>query len=519
MDKQLIKEIHLLNSKLHENSEKFRHSRPLIKSESRILLPEKKKHSFTTLYDLKDLLFIGAITESPVLMTGATDLGKTAIAKLVMNSLFGKEGEGWHKLNFDNDFSKDSYTDVKSEFFHESGKSLDDLYAGHEWLKFPGFIADELNRAHAKIATKALHIIKEKEVTLPHGKKVKTGFRLANGNTYQYQIAAINEGSEYTGIFEMDQALRRRTTIEIPINVFTPTSYDRLLIQRDGEVEFPNNENNLETVLKVLNKIKDVKVHPDAEMYLAYLEAFDFCKNSLTGEKGSIETKSGSYIHICSKPMKLAGKELDDAGMSCEYMRSFKRKDLCPYVKGITPGISKNILTVAKGLALVRATKFVELVHGSMAGESKRRLSYAVDDEGRFKESLQQYAGKTLGGKELAKAAIDKYINELEVELEDIESLVGFVGYSKIQISKAYVNKEFQDNKYEAVTDFAAQAKDKFEKGLEKIAGNLKEIFNGEGEHLDKLLDNPWMIRVIQPYVQTRKIREKEMKNIDEMYD
>ena len=530
IDKKIIQEMHKLNQFVHENSVEYYHTRPVVVSKSGIVLPSKSRHSFDIVYDLKDVLFIGAITENPVLLTGGTDIGKTILAKLMMNGLFGKEEEGWHRLDFDLDFGKDAYTNVKSDFFHETGKSLDDLYQLHDWMRLPGFIADELNRTHAKIAAKALHIIQEKDVTLPNGKREKVGYPInGNGTTYQYQVATINEGKDYAGVFEIDKALRRRTTIEIPMDIFPSTSFDRLLIQKNGleDIELKNGQNNLETVLKIFTAIgRNLSLHPTAEMFVAYLEAFDYCKNSLSGEKGGLDSRNGSLLHVCTQPVKIAGKSVgDDAGMSCEFIKSFE-DDLCAYVRGITPGISKNLISVARGFSMLRASKFVEMIAGFSEQENQKPLSYIVRNPKIFGDSLKQYTGLNSGMDEVAKAAVEKYLTNLEVEREDVEAAIGFVGYSKIGIAWPWVITHYQGNRYEAVKHFTREALNKFEEGLarpelEKLSDLLDGNVSTNGakgiEDYCKN-ENPWLWRVIAPYLKDANSSDMQ-KKIETLYE
>lgn len=526
LDKEIIQKAHSLRDIIHDNSAQYFHTLPLAISESGLILPNKTKHTFYTEYDIKDLLTIGAITQSPILLTGGTDLGKTTLARLVMNALFGKEEEGWHKIDLDTDFGKDAYANVDFSAITE-GKTLTELYKASSFLFLPGLILDEINRLHAKLGNKLLHFF-DKDITLPDGSRVKLGKQLGNGNTYQFQIAAVNEGGEYQGTFDMDKALRRRIVIEIPLDIFTPTPYDRLCIQKQGqkETELRNKTSNLETVLEIYKKTGSLQLHPTAEMFISYLEAFDYCKHSLTENKGGVDSKNGSVRHICAKPIEIGGQP-SPTEMGCEFLRTFEN-ELCPYVRGITPGVSKNLIAVAKGFALLRATKFVEMIAGHLAGKERSQLSYAIKNPEKFTESLQKYAGTDLTGKGLARAAVEKYFNSLEVERCDIEAAIGFVGYSKVGIAGPWIIKHYQGNRYEAVKSFSRQAREKFEEGLLKpevwligehksnwkdaiknIPGSDKERVMSELESYCKN-ENPWLWRVITPYLKDEETLGKD---------
>lgn len=507
MDVETIKSLHNLHDVVEKHTAQYFHTKPLVESTSSIVLPTAI-HSFEVTYGLKDLLLIGAVTESPVLMTGGTDLGKTTLAKLVMNALFGNEK--WHILDFDLDFGKDAYTDINSDFFHEKGKKLADLYSLHGWMLLPGFIADELNGAHAKVARKALHIIKEKDITLPDGRRAQIGHQLEDGGTYQFQIATINEGKDYSGTFDMDKALRRRTTIEIPMDIFKPTPTDRLLLQRSGRrIEYGKSENHLTQILQIFGKLNDMKVHPVAEMFLAYLEAFDYCKHSLTKEKCSIESKNGSIYHVCTQPIRIGESAATSAEpVGCVFLKSFAN-DMCPNVNGITPGISTNLVTVARAFAALRAVKFTELVAGFLVGQDTKPLSYKLNNSNLFRQSMEKYVGECSDDKKLAKKVVVKYIETLEVQQCDILAAAPFVAYSKLGISPVWILKHFQGNRFGAVSTFIREANIKFKEGLSRPEFEQSNDMNDSQKLSSTAItelkdycdaDNPWLWRVVSPY-------------------
>ncbi|MDP2907599.1 MAG: hypothetical protein Q8O03_06670 [Nanoarchaeota archaeon] len=516
LDKEIIRQAHEINKSLHENSSQYIHTRPVALSESGLILPGKVRHPFKITYDLKDLFTIGALTESSILMTGGTDLGKTTLALLAMNSLFGQEEKGWHKIDLDRDFGKDVYSKVDFSALTE-GKTSEELYTATRFLYLPGLILDEINRLHAKLGNKLLHFF-DKDIALPNGQRIKLGAALDNGKTYQFQIAAINEGDEYEGVFDMDKAMRRRTVIEIPMDVFTPTEEDREIIrgQESKDVQLKNETNHLEKILQVYKMVKKIPLHPTANMFVAYLEAFDYCKNSPTKEKGGVASRNGSVYHICTKPVRVGGQASPSDLIGCEFLRTFEN-ELCPYVKGLTPGVSKNLISVAKGFALLRATKFVELIAGYL-GREQETTNYAVKDPEKFKQSLKQYSNTNHEGKELAKAVIEKYFRNLEVEIGDVESAAGFVGYSKMGISNLWTLKHYQGNRYMAVKNFCREAREKLEEGLVRPEmSELVTLLKGEGnqkqvQEVKAYCDsqNPWLWKTLTPYL------NKEKKSVDE---
>ena len=313
--------------------------------------------------------------------------------------------------------------------------------------------------------------------------------------------------------------------IEIPTDIFTLTSYDRLFIQKQGkkEIELRNTRNNIEQILRIHQQLEaNLTLHPLAEMFVAYLEAFDFCKNSLTGEKMGVASRNDSVRHICTQPVQLGGVAVAGGSIGCEFLKMFDN-DLCPYVRGLTPGVSKNLRSVAKGFALLRATKFVEMMVGYLNQQWEQPLSYAIKAPEQFTASLQKYTGETATGETLIRSTLDKYLSRVEVEKEDIQAALGFVGYSKIGLASLWTEKHYQGNKFEAVRTFCREADTKFKEGLERPElQNIASLLEGQGtpEELGKVKayceqHNPWLWRVLSPYLIKEQAREQRQRALE----
>ncbi|MBS3091254.1 hypothetical protein J4217_02285 [Candidatus Pacearchaeota archaeon] len=525
---KLLKKAHELNRRVHENARDYHNRNPLAVVDTQLILPTYQTFPFRVVHDLKDVLVVGALTQSSVLMTGKTDCGKTTLAKLVMNGLFGKQEDGWHRIDIDTDFGKDSVADTDFSIITEGKKISEGLYTAQGFLTLPGLIADEINRTHPAIANKLLHVF-DKDITLPNGTRVKLGQLYAEGKTYQFQIAAINEGANYSGTFGIDEALRRRTTIEIPMNVFRPTAFDKLLIQRDSnrQMLMRNEANYFPDVLEIHKYLEQgLPIHPTAEMFISYLAAFDFCKNSQTGDKSSVEDKSGSVRHVCNLPVNLGGQQVTGATMGCEFLRTFPN-ELCPHVKGISEGISTNLKAVAAGFALLRATKFTEMLMGSIDGKTASPLSYAIPDGNadKLKDSLRQYVGSNVPDSELYRRAIERYASELEIGIEDVCAAFDFVGYSKVGLAPMWVSKHFQGNRYAALGKFKSEAREKFQEGLSEpclqdlVALKEGKVTQETAARIKTYCDvnNPWLWRAVAPYLQEDK-PASTLGKLDQIY-
>ena len=525
IDRSIIKKAHELNHSMRIDTKDYIHNNPLASVNYELVLPDKTKHGFQLNYDIRDIMLLASLTQSSVLMTGGTDSGKTTLARLVMNSLFGKEDDGWHRIDFDLDFGKESYSDMDFGVITGGKKMSEGMYSISPFFKMPGIILDEMNRTHAQLANKAIHVF-DKDLTLPDGSRVKIGKEYDDGGLakrYQFHIAAINEGADYAGTFDIDKALRRRTIIEIPMDVFPPTRVDRKKLEEITvkELGLRNTENRFDTVLEIYKALTNgISMHPNARMFKAYMEAFDFCKYSLTGEKGSVASKNGSIHHVCTAPIKTQITQMNGETMQCEFLKTFEY-DMCPSVRGITVGVSKNMGNVARGFALIRATKFLEMCYAAIVkNEPEVALEFKVFNPEKFKESLQDYVGQKLEGTDLVKAATEKYLDKLEVEISDIEAAAAFVGYSKIGFAPSWTVKHFQGNQYGAIRYFLNNVKSKFEEGRARPElNNLGEVLQGKaspqvlkGIENYCMSENPWMWATIKPYLDGGKKEETQLQ-------
>lgn len=508
IEKKLIKDAHELNIALHENTAQYLHSTPVILADHYLALSQQAtRHAYKIVYDIKDPCFIAAITQSSILMTGGTDIGKTTLAKLAQNAFFGKEEEGWHRIDVDIDFSQDMYADKDFSVITAGKKLSEGFYTAQGFLGLPGLIVDEINRTHGKIGNKLIHIF-DRDVSLPDGKRVKVGFPINDESTYQLQIAAINEGDEYTGTFQLDKAMRRRTILEIPMDVFPMTDEDKMhnrhWMEEGRKIELRNTENRLATIVRLYQQLHTLPTHFVADLFHGYVESLDYCLYSETKTKAGIKTRSGTIEHICNQPPHAHGTT---PAVACPYLRSFEL-NMCPNVNAITPGVSRNLSAVARGFAVLRTTKFVELLASYLVGHSSAPLCYEIAHPERFTESLRTYTNTQLTGRDLARAALDTYIENLQVEGGDIEAALPFVCYSKFHIAEPWVLKHHHGNRHSALRFVMGQLKTKFEQGfLDPSLENIQHLLAGEGTDAELAAiqrycdsENPWLWKVLSPY-------------------
>ncbi len=416
-------------------------------------------------YDLFDLLLIGAITESSVLLTGRTDSGKTDLAKIVMNALFGPEEEGWHRLDLDIDFGKDDYMDVDLGVVKEGKKISEGMYSALPYLKLPGLITDEWNRAPPKIGNKMMHFF-DKDIKIGGGLRVKVGYPYGNGSRYFFLVAAINEGEDYEGTFPIDRAARRRAIIEVPMDNFAPTIEDRYRINaaRTGRLELQSAagltlEQKMEQLLAVKGEVEQIRVDSSAMLFLLYLQSMDHCVRSQTLSKLGVNFSEA----ICTKPTprRLAAAETGQpttGGGACHFFTFYN--GMCPAASAISEGTSINLLRVARGFAALRAVK------SGSAGENGEVLVYP----------------------------------------EDLMLAFPFVAYSKVGLSQPWVDKHFQGSLWLAINGVLAEATGKYERANTALQPQLDQLVKGKlsEEGLKAVLDfcandDPWFAKSLVP--------------------
>ena len=91
----------------------------------------------------------------------------------ILNSLFGEEEKGWHKIDIDIESGKDLVVETHLGAIVR-GETSDDLYTVNRALLLPGLITDELNRGHSKVVNSVMHIF-DKDITMQNGKRAKLG--------------------------------------------------------------------------------------------------------------------------------------------------------------------------------------------------------------------------------------------------------------------------------------------------------------------------------------------------------
>ncbi len=160
--------------------------------------------------DVRDLLLLGALAHTDVLLAGKTGSGKTKLATHVLTALFGVQG--YHSHTVLPSMNADDFADINFARM-KAGKLSSATEA--PGLRKAALLINEANRAPAVVLSLLIPLLdrdfRRNGVSLPVG--------VAHGDDrYHYRILTINEGEEYA-IFPLDPAVRDRAVLQIDLDM------------------------------------------------------------------------------------------------------------------------------------------------------------------------------------------------------------------------------------------------------------------------------------------------------------
>ncbi|MHA1283981.1 MAG: AAA family ATPase [Promethearchaeota archaeon] len=352
-------------------------------------------------FKLSDILLIGALTQSSVLLSGSSGSGKTFLAELIMEALFGQDG--YTRKNITPDMNEQDFMDIDFGAIKD-GKTLKEAMKADELFNRPSLIIDEANRAPPIIQNRLLQIL-ENNIDLK-SKTIHAGKKLSNNTYYHWNILTLNYGTEYAGTSTVDRALKDRITIDIPIDNFPPTLDDQISmihkpLEKDNSMILDPKDEIIYNIYQNLNKIQ---LSLEAEALILYLSFTSNCVKSPTGSKYGVLFSP----HFCKE-------------QNCPYARNPPLNEICPYTYAPSNRILRRLVHTSKGFCLLKHAKIYNKI---------------LTSEG--------------------EAVANDYLKtqNFDVSLKDVISLAPLILHSKISMNQEWVLNKFNGNMYLACSHF-----------------------------------------------------------------
>lgn len=361
-------------------------------------------------FDLKDIIVLAAMCQAPLALRGSTDKGKSALAELGLNALFGPHGRQWWRVEVSRSMALDDLVEIDLKKLSES--TLGEAISATPWLSFPGRLLDEINRAPAKLNNILLHIVDGSGLHVRGNLYIPVGYPyVVHGERkrYSFTIVTANQlSADYDGVFAEDAALLRRIVVSIDLDGHPPSAQDivGLLESRRPRISPPQCASLLKTILRVHESLPDtIPMSPLGQLYLHYLSGQGTCIRTRSGRQHPTRQSA-----ICDK---------------CHLSKSHK---FCGRIGGVSEGLLLWIKELATGIAALRASKVLESVQRDCS-------NHRVAD-------LQKFLRTSAVGEELAEAFRATYLANLSVKGEDIVAAYSLIAPNHVRIDRAWLDAQ-----------------------------------------------------------------------------
>ena len=400
-----------------------------------------------------DIVLVGILSQVHVLLTGPTACGKTDLARLLCQGLFG-EG-GWYLLKLNPDLRAETFADINTQKFQEV--SLREAVSPAPFLSLPCTILDECNRCPPALTNVLLGFL-DGRIELMCGCEHDVGYSGGEGghlgSRYHVSLATANEGREYVGTFALDPALARRFTLWVSLAHVRPTGHDLIdaVADRTGHVGLAPWPNAVEQLVKAGKALEEVPLDPLALLYAIYLCNVASCPHSPTG----VHPEDAS-AQRCAQTECRVQKVADG---------------FCPNVGGFPLGVVIFLKRAACALAGLRAARTVSAV-----------AELCEQDDDKALAPLRAFAkAPRASGQALRDAVVEKYAAQLSVSARDVQALVPFAGLGgKVWLSEPYVTKQFAGSPWHALRHYARQTYANLESFFRQTQALFQDLGGGNG--------------------------------------
>jgi hypothetical protein len=152
-------------------------------------------------------------------------------------------------------------------------------------------------------------------------------------------------------------------------------------------------------------------------------------------------------------------------------------KEFCPNAGALPLGVVKAFKDAARGLAGLRAARMVKAVRRECS-EKGGRIGLLRDYAGMPDASVAS----------LCDAVIERYLDQLAVSVQDLRSLVPFVGLGgKIPLAADYVSRMFGGSEWRALRHYACTTYAGLEAFLRQQRASIQGL-NGEEDSLRRFM-------------------------------
>ncbi|GAH86904.1 unnamed protein product, partial [marine sediment metagenome] len=181
---EFIKELAILEKQMNIYiSQSYFNSQPIVTLN--YFSPNKKV--VDVIFKLSDVLLIGALTQSPVLLSGSSGSGKTLLAEQMAEFLFGTGG--YSRKNITPDMNEQDFIDIDFGVIKEGG-TLKEAMKADALFDRPSLIIDEANRAPPIVQNRLMQIL-ENNIDLK-SKIIHAGVLLKNDLYYHWNVLTLN---------------------------------------------------------------------------------------------------------------------------------------------------------------------------------------------------------------------------------------------------------------------------------------------------------------------------------------
>lgn len=199
-----------------------------------------------------DRLMLGLLAEGHVLLEGLPGLAKT----LAIKTLASAVEADFHRIQFTPDLLP---SDIIGTMIYNPGKNEFSVRKGPIFANF--ILADEINRAPAKVQSALLEAMQEKQVTI--GKET---YKLEE----PFLVLATQNPIEQEGTYPLPEAQVDRFMLKVNIG-YPGREEEKMIIRKNIMGEITQKINavvNTQTILKARNSVKKVYMDEKIENYI-----------------------------------------------------------------------------------------------------------------------------------------------------------------------------------------------------------------------------------------------------------